>query len=31
MSFTKHKNEIVYKTGLVVKSIQNSKDSRKKV
>ena len=31
MSFTKHKNKIVYEKVLVVKRIHNSKDSLKKV
>ena len=31
MSFTKHKNKIVYEKVLVVKSIHNSKDSLEKV
>ena len=31
MTFTKHKNKIVYENVLVVKSIHNSKDSLKKV
>ena len=31
MSFTKHKNKIVYEKVLVVKSIHNLKDSLKKV
>ena len=31
MSFTKHRNEIVYEKVLVVKGIHNAKDSLKKV
>ena len=31
MSFTKHKNKIVYEKILLVKIIHNSKDSLKKV